>query len=552
MSKQHLSLCAEKLLKVALVSNLFLAAASLTSAGEKRTPEDSRKKVEQYTLTPSSLFEFQFPVDAGILSETWIPPVKKPDSAVVIHIQDAHCQYEAQMNMARLIEKLVKKYGIKLVAVEGTDGPIDTSSLGNLSGDGIKDKVMKYFVRQGKITGPEYLSIMKKVEFSLIGIEDTELYDANFRAFKAMLPYRKKAQQLCENLSSALFHLKKYIYSEELQVLDELITSHREGNISLPDYCLKLNTIANFSMTIDKPAKIPAHANFDLFVQSMLLEKQINSAEQEKELQNLLQKLSQTLPKDDLSKIISAGLQLRLGKIKQTDYYRVLEEVLNENSSQPALQEWRKKWPQTSHYMEYSKVYEKIDTMNLFEEIETLSDFLMHQLLKNDDQKNLYAYTNDIQILERLLLLETSRKDLKFLNERKNEFDIKNMIKFVKEKAKSYPGISLKKIKRVSTAEWSQRKDDALNFYRLANLRDQTLVKNTLKAMSDMDARSAIMVTGGYHTEGICDVFRKQGIAYVVLCPKITEDQADNPYLDVMKRQKSSLEEFLTRVEKTD
>jgi hypothetical protein len=73
-----------------------------------------------------------------------------------------------------------------------------------------------------------------------------------------------------------------------------------------------------------------------------------------------------------------------------------------------------------------------------------------------------------------------------------------------------------------------------------------------LKAMEDLDVRVSIMITGGYHTEGVRDVFRKRGIAYVILCPKITQDQADNPYLDVMRHQKSSLEEFLTNVEKTD
>jgi hypothetical protein len=35
------------------------------------------------------------------------------------HIQAAHCNYEAQSNIARIIETLVKDHNVKLVAVEG-------------------------------------------------------------------------------------------------------------------------------------------------------------------------------------------------------------------------------------------------------------------------------------------------------------------------------------------------------------------------------------------------------------------------------------------------
>lgn len=530
----------------------FSLSFTILTACTVEAVHEEKKEIAQSSLTPSSLFELQFPVDAGILNEVWTPPVKAKNPSVILHIQDAHCQYEAQMNTARMIEKLIKKYDIKLVAVEGTDGPIDTSSLGNLTGDDIKDKVMKYFVRQGKITGPEYLSIMKKVDFALIGIEESELYDANFRAFKTMLPFRKEAQELCENLSEIFDQLKKFIYSEELQTLDKLIDQQHKGEIPLPGYCTRLNEFAIKSSVKDK-ISLSSFPNFGLFIQSISLENEINPAEQEKELQELLKHLSQILSKNDLSQIISTGLQLRLAKIRQTDYYQTLGEILDKNAAQQSsLREWRKDWPQTALYLDYAGIYKKIDTQLLFKEIDDLSGALMEQLFENDDQRKLHAYTQDIRIMERLLLLETSRKDLSYYRERKTEFNIKSMLKFIKTKTASHPDISLEKIRNISPDRWMKRKDEALNFYRLANLRDQTLVKNTLKAMKNQNTHVAILITGGYHTEGVCDAFRKKGIAYAILSPKITKDQPDNPYLEVMSRQKSTLEEFLTNVEKND
>ena len=48
---------------------------------------------------------------------------------LVIQIQDLHCNYEVQQNIAALLDHLAKVYGVKLVTVEGASQPVNVMHL---------------------------------------------------------------------------------------------------------------------------------------------------------------------------------------------------------------------------------------------------------------------------------------------------------------------------------------------------------------------------------------------------------------------------------------
>ena len=108
------------------------------------------------------------------------------DESIVLCIQDAHCHYEAQMNIYHIIKKLDKKFGVRLIAVEGSEGVLDTSPFQVFNDENLVSKTAQYFMERGLVTGPEYFTILKANNpqdyLLLYGIEDRNVYQRNLKA----------------------------------------------------------------------------------------------------------------------------------------------------------------------------------------------------------------------------------------------------------------------------------------------------------------------------------------------------------------------------------
>ena len=70
------------------------------------------------------LRNFYIPEDIGVVKEVHVP--KTPNDQLVITIQDMHCHYQAQINIAKIIDYLMTTFGVKFISVEGGFGKIDT------------------------------------------------------------------------------------------------------------------------------------------------------------------------------------------------------------------------------------------------------------------------------------------------------------------------------------------------------------------------------------------------------------------------------------------
>ncbi|MBU1044072.1 MAG: hypothetical protein KJ915_06700, partial [Candidatus Omnitrophica bacterium] len=61
-----------------------------------------------------------------------------------------------------------------------------------------------------------------------------------------------------------------------------------------------------------------------------------------------------------------------------------------------------------------------------------------------------------------------------------------------------------------------------------------------------------ILITGGFHTEGITDYLKDKRITYIVIVPKIDELEADDTrYINALQGKKTPFEEMIEREAKT-
>ncbi|MCK5242555.1 hypothetical protein KAR34_08895, partial [bacterium] len=160
----------------------------------------------------------------------------------VVCIQDLHCNYEVQKNIAGIIQHLVKKHGLKLVGEEGAFHTVDTSPISAFPIRKVREEVSDYFVKQGKITGAEHYAAISGGAIQLEGIETPELYEASQKAVRSFL--NAESQGYCYDLRDMLEELKADIYNSQLLKFDHKRVAYREGNISILKYSAYLHRTA--------------------------------------------------------------------------------------------------------------------------------------------------------------------------------------------------------------------------------------------------------------------------------------------------------------------
>ena len=70
-------------------------------------------------------------------------------------------------------------------------------------------------------------------------------------------------------------------------------------------------------------------------------------------------------------------------------------------------------------------------------------------------------------------------------------------------------------------------------------------MENTLKRMSEHNTNAAVLITGGFHTEGVLAKLKAQGISYLLVQPKISHEDLVNPYYSLLRNRKTPLEKLL-------
>ena len=178
---------------------------------------------------------------------------------LIINIQDAHCNYEAQTNIVNILETLIKNNSLSLISVEGADGLIDTTWFKAFPDEEVRKEVATYFMKKGEITGPEFLSITKNYPIKLFGAEDRASYIQNLNAFTSSYPLKADTEKYYNSIKTALNRLKGYIYSDELKAMDARSQDYESKKVQFNDYIRFLQGMAEkrktdqMSVSLDEP-----------------------------------------------------------------------------------------------------------------------------------------------------------------------------------------------------------------------------------------------------------------------------------------------------------
>lgn len=512
----------------------------------KPVPEEEIQEpipAEEFTLPPLEMFE---PEETLGLKE--VPRIIGPDdyidpedikiseeygtikevhnegknSKLVIHVQDAHVNYDAQISIAHIVEELLLQYGVNIIGVEG--GLEEHAGVTRFSTSGSREmriKVARRLLREGKFDGVKYIDGLSFYPLIVKGIEDVELYyesdDLQLEIMDSRdAPKKKIAEILLMNKN-----LKAGIFNKELLGFDEKKKQYNEEKITLTEYSLFLENKAK-NIKIKKKA-----SNFAKLLQTIKLEQEIDFPGVDDERTKLIDELTKGADKKKSDELVQKSLDFRQGKINAVDYYAYLNDQYASDLAASYLN--------LDKYIRYITIHRSIDTHMLFSEIDTLEWDIRKQYYENGNQKKLDAISRNLTILNGLFNLALTPDEYNYYRE--NQEEIRNVKAWARQLNKMSAQLNLQKRIDVNVQKITDRISLLDRFYANTLARDEGFVRKTNEIFKKYNRHVVIVVTGGFHTPNLISLFRKHKLSYVVIAPKIENPTPEGLYDRVIREE---------------
>ncbi len=450
----------------------------------------------------------------------------------LIHIQDVHASYEVQTNISKLINHINTHFfegDLSVVGVEGARGEVDLSLLQSIRDPEIKKKVADLFIQQGYLTGPESFAVLQNSGAEIYGVEEGPLYFENLDYFQEATQFRADILPLLNQLKEGLTRLEETLFTQELKEFAQMSEDYEQDKIVLSDYIVRLNSLCE-----QKNISLDPFPDFAAVIKVTSIENSLNFSEYESERKQFMRALQKEMSEENKKEFLAASLKYRTGQMTSLEYFDWLH-----NSSQKLGFQWKKSYPNMALYHQLIKVQSQIKTEKLFEQLDEVEGLARKTLFVHPDQERLAQIIHRVNILMRLSKLEMTRKDMRIYSENKDSFKLKRSIPWLKRQFKKYSiDIELPKdIKVVSKFLHFSEK-----FYHAALKRDDVIVQNMLSAMDKNKTEKAVLVSGGFHTDGILKQLKSKQISYAVVMPRLTSEYDEGLYINLMMNELDSVE----------
>ncbi len=340
------------------------------SAPNETTPvEQEKNKPVALELIEENPFNITVPAEYGSVIES----SKGTNGKLIVHIQDAHANYEAQKNIAGIIESLITNYNITLVLMEGKATDRDFKYLRYRAPLDVRKDIADNLLKEGVFNGVNYLDLASSYPILIQGVEDKNLYDINGVALWDMDKFKDQALEYAAKLMSAADSIKIKIYNADLLAMDKAKKDYEDEILNLMAYYKSLNNIIQ-----KKNIGVTEFQNFSNLIRISELEQKI-----------------------DLAKIKNG---------KASDNEKKL-------------------------YDEYQEALKRLNINKLFKEEPLLENKIQEAVSENEDQKTLYRISKALSIIDKMLNIKLVPEEYGYFLENKNDFDAKTWADFLKKKS---------------------------------------------------------------------------------------------------------------------
>ena len=510
---------------------IICAAGVFCLATEVAIPQTSTSPV--LPNKPLSVSEIHIPSTLGYITETHTP-VRQTASRILIHIQEAHTNVEAQRHLAQILQHLVEHYGLRLILVEGGKGDVSLSYLRRYSPLERRKRAAEKHLKLGLISGEEYFDLTSDAPILLWGVEDWDLYQEHLNAFLAIQPIQDQLAPTMASARQAIEALKPRLYGPALTDLERRSADVDRKTLGLAAYVDHLaGEAARLGVSLEP------FPNVQRFALLHRLEQRMKLSDVQREQQAVFAELGRRAGKEALGALIAKGRAVQSsdgsvdGRSGSTDaesrakFYEELQRLAQASGVSITS------YPNLSAYLRYLAESRQVDPAQLSLELETLNRRVRDALITTPEGRTLAQLDEAVSLCERLVGLKLSPTEYQRVQSLfAQDSVLSHGAAFLNEQLRrDAPDAASVPSLEVLSAHWPTIR----KFYELAQARDQALVDHAMAKLDETKERVAALVTGGFHGPRIAQMLRDRGVGLVVVATKISEQTDDRLYEAVVR-----------------
>ncbi len=464
--------------------------------------------------------EIQIPSEWGHVSER----IQGTNGKTLVLIQEAHVDYSAQKSITEILKNLIENQSLRLILVEGGWDDMGLSFLRNYGSPEGRKEVAEKFLQDGMISAEEYLDVVSDFDMHLWGIEDPKLYEENMNAFLKIHAEQEQMIAALKPLEETLRALKGKIFPEPVRQFEKKKELFEEGEISFLAFLQFLKTLeANETFWQSFP-------HLEKFLKTNQTEGGVDSEKAEWEKQELIRVLSKNLTKPEFERV-----QVAEGHKSLQDEQVYLQSLLG------VYQKYQKRLGKVSvqNLKKYAAMLEemgKMDSGEIFGELEKAEQKILGGLLKTQDQKELASISGPFRLLKKLFELKLGPGEFEKFEKNPDAFQLSEWQKFIELKTRE---LSLEdSLPRVDYGQIEKWIPQARAFYQAAQKREEALIENTFKKVQTEKDPLAALIVGGFHSQTLVRALKEKGYSVVTVLPRFTPsdlDASSQHYFEILK-----------------
>lgn len=425
------------------------------------------------------------------------------DSPFVFIVQDAHAVTDAQRHIQELILYLEKTAGVRLVGVEGAEGILDPVLFRTFPDLFIKNKVFESYLQSGELTGAELAALASEGQSKVFGIEDWSLYEDNHLAYLKAAENQDAAHRALESLYASLQQKKKDVFNPELLAFHSLREDFYSEKISLPQL---LEGIGQSAFEGSDGAFLKQRAPRVLtLLEAVHKDESAEAAHDLKPMaESFIAKAAPLFSREESVLFHEQYQAFLTGAMAPGNFLTAMVRTGEKFGLKPKLT------PAMRRTLLLTEKLTAIRGTGLFTELEFVLDDLEKKRTRSISETELLEDFKGLHRLRHLARLEMTRE----------EFDL-------------FYGSAEAHLKMLGSGR--DAFSAALDFYRIALERDRAFQKKIEEGMRREDVERALIVSGGFHSAGLQEEFRRAGYSYAVISPSILSLDGEEFYEPLMR-----------------
>jgi len=451
---------------------------------------------------PAPRLELHLPLELGKVEETHLP---RDSSPIIFHIQTAHGDLGSQKRVRELLEFLHKTHGIDLVFAEGASEKLKPELLRFFPERSENLKLTNLLLEKGLLTGIDLFlaegqeTTSNQVPVEILGIEDAGLYRSAYKAFQKVFQNAQASDEAVRKIELGLDKRASKILSRELLNLVKEWQRFQEAQSQLLSYARFLQDRAKKDLQLDfkNPFLQIDWPQMVRLARLLELEKTFNQKAFEKEEE----KLKQTFP------------ELSPSELKESPrlfFERQVEKAFTRGFR-------FEDFPEFTRWMASEILRDELHGRPLSEELDRVWTLLKERLSEKEVEREMIREYETLALLKKLFRLELTREEWEQVRTQASSLRVRHDFWRTKQ---------------------SQSSDDiqkaALSFYRLVEKRESVFFERLKRELASRKKTKAILVTGGFHTQGVSEILKQSGFGYVIISPRMGEEVSSDLYRKTM------------------